>query len=104
MKHLEAEPVYKEIFKGFTDHGNHVVLYYCHDWSGTWCDICIEQTLMKEVMSEGGLSRERMRNSDSGDKAWVQTLNHFSDVNQLMEVNVKKHDPCHKDLAKTRMK
>ena len=45
-----------------------------------------------------------MRNSDSGHKYWVQTLNHFSDMNQLMEVGVKKHDPLHKDLAKTRMK
>ncbi|KAI4827575.1 hypothetical protein KUCAC02_030963 [Chaenocephalus aceratus] len=25
-----------------------------HDWSGTWCDICIEQTLMKSAKSEGG--------------------------------------------------
>ena len=25
-------------------------------------------------------------------------------MNQLMEVDVKKHDPLHKDLAKTRMK
>ena len=45
-----------------------------------------------------------MRNSDSGHKCWVQTLNHFADVNQRMEEGVKKHCPLHKDLAKTRMK
>ncbi len=59
---------------------------------------------MKAAKSEGGLTRGRMRNSDSGHKCWVQTLNHFSDVNQLMEEGVKKHDPLHKDLGKTRMK
>lgn len=104
MKQLETLPGYKEIFERFTAHGNHVVRYSCHDWSGTWCDICIEQRLMKAAKSEGGLSRGRMRNSDSGHKCWVQTLNHFADVNQRMEEGVKKHGPLHKDLAKTRMK
>ncbi|KAK0144248.1 Polyserase-2 [Merluccius polli] len=62
MKQLETLPAYKEIFKSFNAHGNHVVRYSSHDWSGTWCDICIEQTLMKAAKSEGGLSRGRMRN------------------------------------------
>ena len=101
MKQLESSPAYKEIFENFTAHGNNVVYYSCHDWSG---DICIEQRLMKAAKSEGGLSRGRMRNCDSGHKCWVQTLNHFSDVNQRMEEGVKKHDPLHKDLSKTRMK
>ncbi|KAI4804826.1 hypothetical protein KUCAC02_026439, partial [Chaenocephalus aceratus] len=85
MKQLETLPAYKETFKSFTAHGNHVVRYSSHDWSGTWCDICIEQTLMKSAKSEGGLSRGRMRHSDSGHKCWVLTLNHFSNVNQRME-------------------
>ena len=68
MKLLETLPEYKEIFERCTAHGNHVVRYSCHDWSGTWCDICIEQRLMKAAKSEGGLSRGRMRNSDSGHK------------------------------------
>ena len=104
IKQLETLPGYKDTFESFTAHGNHVVRYSCHDWSGTWCDICIEQRLMKAAKSEGGLSRGRMKNSDSGHKCWVQTLNHFSDVNQRMEESVKKHGPLHKDLAKTRMK
>ncbi|KAI3378566.1 hypothetical protein SNEBB_000964 [Seison nebaliae] len=104
MKQLETSLQYKEIFESFTTHGNHVVRYSCHDWSGTWCDICIEQRLMKAAKSEGGLSRGRMRNSDSGHKCWVQTLNHFSDVNQRMEEGIKKHGPLHKDLSRTRMK
>uniref|UniRef100_UPI00358F51C3 uncharacterized protein n=1 Tax=Myxine glutinosa TaxID=7769 RepID=UPI00358F51C3 len=39
MKQLETSPRYKETFESFTAHGNHVVRYSCHDWSGTWCDI-----------------------------------------------------------------
>ena len=103
MKQLETLPAYKETFKSFTAHGNHVVRYSCHDWSGMWCDICIEQTLMKAAKSEGGLSRGKMRNSDSGHRCWVLTLNHFSNVNQRMEEGVKKHGPLHRDLAKTQM-
>ena len=104
MKQFETSPVYKEIFENFIAHGNHVVRYSSHDWSGTWCDMCIEQRLMKAAKSEGGLSRGRMKNADSGHKCWVQTLNHFSDVNQRMEVSVRMDGPLHKDLAKTRMK
>ena len=50
------------------------------------------------------MRNSEMRNSDSGHKCWVQTINHFSDVNCLMRVAVKKHGPFHKDLTKTRMK
>ena len=96
-KQLDNLPSYKDA----TTHGNHVVRYSCYEWSGTWCDSCIEQTLIKSAKSEGDLTRGRMRNSDSGHKCLVQILNHFSDVNHLMEVAVKKHDPLHKDLAKT---
>ncbi|KAI4802446.1 hypothetical protein KUCAC02_020282 [Chaenocephalus aceratus] len=104
MNQLETLPAYKETFQSFTAHGNHVVRYSSHDWSGTWCDICIEQTLMKSAKSEGGLSRGRMRHSDSGHKCWVLTLNHFSNVKRRMEESVKKHAPLHRDLGKTQMK
>ena len=104
MKQLESLPEYKEVFEKFAAYGSHAVRYSGHEWSGTWCDICIEQKLMKAARSEGGLSRGRMRNSDSGHKCWVQTLNHFAYVNQRMEEGVKKHNPLHKDLGGTRMK
>ncbi len=45
-----------------------------------------------------------MRNSDSEHKCWVQTLDHFANVNYRMEESVKKHSPLHKDLGETRMK
>ena len=104
MKQLEISPKYKEIFESFTAHENHVVCYSYHEWSSTWCDICIEQRLMKTAKSEGGLSRGRMRNCDSGHKCWIQTLNHFCYINDCMKEGIKKHGPLHKDLAKTWMK
>ena len=104
MKELETLPAYQDTLESFTAHGNHVVRYSSHEWSGTWCDICIKQTLMKAAKSEGGLSRGRMRNSDSGHKCWVLTLSHFSDVNKRMEEDVQKYVPLHRDLAKTQMK
>ena len=59
---------------------------------------------MKAAKSEGGLSRGRMRNSDSGHKCWALTLSHFSDVNQHSEKDIRKHASLHRDLAKTQMK
>ena len=56
---------------------------------------------MKAAKSEGGLSRGRMRSSDSDHKGRVQPLSHFADINQCIEEGVKKHCPLHKDLAKT---
>lgn len=104
MKEVENLPAYKSTLEHFTAHGNHVVRYSSHEWSGTWTDICIEQTLMKAAKSQGGLSRGRMRNSFSGHRCWVLTLSHFSYVNQQMEEDVIKHAPVHRDLAKSQMK
>jgi len=59
---------------------------------------------MKVAKSEGGLTRGRMRNSDSCHKCWIQTLNHFTYINDCMEEGIKNRSPLHKDLAKTRMK
>ena len=52
MKEMEAIPAYKDVIKQITVDGSHVIHYSHHDWSGTWCDICIEQTLMKAAKSE----------------------------------------------------
>ncbi len=104
MKQIESLPEYREVIEKCINDGSHVVRYSGHEWSGTWCDICIEQKLMKAAKSEGGLSRGRMRNSDSGHKCWVQTLDHFADVNHRMEESAKQHSLLHKDLGEARMK
>ena len=103
MKEFETLLAYQDTLASFTTHGNQVVRYSSHKWSGTLRDICIEQTLMKAAKSEGGLSRGRMRNSDSAQKCWVLTLSNFSDVNQHMEEDIRNQAPPHRDLTKTQM-
>ena len=49
IKQLKTSPDYKETSEGFSSNGNHVVHYSCHECSGTWCDSCIEQKLVKEA-------------------------------------------------------
>ena len=59
---------------------------------------------MKAAKSEDGLSRGRMRNSDSGYKCWIQALNHFSCINNCMEEGMKKHGPqrpCQNTMSET---
>ena len=64
------------------------ISYCCHEWSG----ICMVWQLYWK--SEGGLYRERMKNSDSGHKCWIQTLNHFSYINYCMEEGIKRQRLC----------
>ena len=103
MKEFETSPEHNEMLHKFAIDRNHVVRYSPHDWSGTWCDICIEQTLMRSAKSEGGLSRGRMKNNESGHKCWVQTSSHFSELNKSMEKTNNKDNVEHKDSAITRM-
>ena len=100
IKDLKTLPAYKDTLEHFLAHGNHVVCYSSHEWSGTCCDICIEQTLMKAAKSGSG----RMRNSFSGHICWVLTLSYFSDINQWLEEDVSKYAPFHRDLLKTQIK
>ena len=43
------------IISSFTENGNHVVRYSCYEWSGVWSDLTIEQNLIKNSKSEGGI-------------------------------------------------
>jgi hypothetical protein len=90
MKDLETVPAYQDTFGNFTAHENQIVRYSRHDYSSTWCDIGIEQTVIPvdAAKSEGRLSRGRMRNNNSGQKCCVPTFSHQSDVNQRMEEDV----------------
>ena len=85
-------------------YGNHAVRFSDHEWSGTWTDITIETTLMREAKSSGGLNRGRFRN-ESAHKSWVQTLNHFSFIHQELEGGMNKRGvPVHTDVTKAQIK
>ena len=85
------------IINSFKENGNHVVTYSSNEWSGVWSDLTIEQTLMKNSKSEGGISGGRFHNAESAQKVWVQTLDHMSLINQLSTKKTCK--VIHRDLA-----
>ena len=73
-----------------------------------WTNMCIEQKVMRPSMSQGGPGRGRMKNSESGHRLWLETLNHMSTINFMMEKGEEEGD-CgeknnHKDLGSSRIK
>ena len=69
-----------------------------------WTDLIIEQTLMKNVKSEGGLTHGRWRNGESAHLVWVQTLGHLSQLNHHLESSQNQSKPLHRDLAAAQMR
>ena len=85
------------IISSFKENGNQVVRYSSNEWSGVKSDLTIEQILMKNSKSEGGISGDRFRNTESAQRVWVQTLDHISLINQLSTKKACKI--IHRDLA-----
>ena len=81
-------PEIKRTVEQFKTHGAHVVRSSDHEWSGTWTDMTIESTLMREAKSLGGLSTGRFRNK-AAHELWFQSLNHFTLVNQELQHTAK---------------
>ena len=71
LKNEQGSAEQQAIIESFRSSGSHVVRYSSHEWSGIWTDLCIEQTLMRESKSDGGLSGGRFRNSESAHRCWV---------------------------------
>ena len=104
MLQRQNSPVFQESLTKFTVYGNHAVRFSDHEWSGTWTDITIESTLIREAKSLGGLNRGRFRN-ESAHKSWVQTLNHFSFIHQQLEGRMNKRGvPVHTNVTRAQMK
>ena len=64
--------------------GNHTTRYSDEQFSGQFSDQTIEETLMRKAKSNGGLTRERMRN-ESSVKVWAGTFSHLKLLGDLME-------------------
>lgn len=56
----------------FFKEGRHTARRSEHKWSGIWTDLCIEQTLMRAVKTQGGLIGRGM--SDSVRNLWVLSM------------------------------
>ena len=104
MEMHQNTPEMKRTVEQFNTHGAHVVRSSDHEWSGTWTDMTIESTLMREAKSSGGLSTGRFRNKAAHD-LWVQSLNHFTLVNQELQHTAKDNlQLFHAELSKSQIK
>ena len=63
--------------------GSHAVRRSNRNWSGLWSDQVIEQTLMRSIKCQDGLTRGRGM-TDSVRHLWVLSLNHSATVHQTM--------------------
>ena len=87
MLDYEKDLKFRDTIANYKDCGENVVRYTDHVWSGIWTDLCIEQTYMRSSKSQGGPDRGRMKNSESGHRLWLETLNHMTNINQVLESN-----------------
>ena len=84
--------------------GRHTARRSEHKWSGIWTDLCIDQTLMRAVKTQGGLIGRGM--SDSVRNMWVLSMSNTAWIHQaLQELTHTKssHNDQHIELGKSRM-
>ena len=75
MLEYEKDPKFRDTIDNYKDCGEHVVRYTDHEWSGIWTDLCFMQTYMQSSKSQGGPDKRRIKNSESGHRLWLETLN-----------------------------
>ena len=66
------------IISSFKENGNHVVRYSSNEWSGVWSDLTIEQTLMKNSKSEGGISGDHFRKCRVGTECMGSNIRSYA--------------------------
>ena len=104
MEMHQNTPEMKRTVEKFNTHGAHVVRSSDHEWPGTWTDMTIESTFMREAKSSGGLSTGRFRNTAAHD-LWVQSLNHYTLVNQELQDTAEHNQQLfHAELSKSQLK
>ena len=57
--------LYPDLVKKFFDEGFHTIRYASRNWSGTWSDMAIEESVMRDAKSSGGLSHGTLRDLDA---------------------------------------
>lgn len=72
-----------DVYKSFTE-GNHVVRQSDRQWAGISSDLAIEQTLMRDAKTTGGLTRGRGMTEFQRSK-WVLSMPACAQVNNAMQ-------------------
>ena len=100
---LELPEKHPWLYQRFMD-GNHAVRRSCRFWAGLWSDLVIEQTMMRSIKSNGGLTRGRGFNEDAR-HLWVKSIRYTSSIHEAMTTlsNVKvTSSEQHVDFGKKR--
>ena len=71
------------VYKNFSEHGYHTGRRSDRFWAGLWTDLVIEQVLMRELKSCGGLTWGQGV-SESVRLLWVKTMHHCASVHNAM--------------------
>ncbi|XP_021362244.1 uncharacterized protein LOC110456045 [Mizuhopecten yessoensis] len=102
MQNLESE--HPDVYQHFQD-GHHVLRRSNRYWAGLSTDLAIEQVLMKNIKSCGGLTRGR--GMDEAQRAqWVLSMPACAEYNSAMQNItgvITRSDDQHKEMSKGRM-
>ena len=60
--------------------GLHTVRYSQRNWSGHWSDMAIEESVMRDAKTSGGLVHGTLRNIDSSLDTWFLYASHTAEV------------------------
>ena len=104
QKMLQLDQEYPWLSEQFMKHGYHTVRRTDRFWSGLWSDLIIEQTMMRSIKSQGGLTRGRGM-SDSVRTLWTSTLHHCAAVHQTLSSvtnTIQKSSEQHVEIGTTR--
>ena len=92
------------LYEQFAVKGYHCVRRTDKYWAGLWTDLTIEQTLMRAIKSNGGLTRGRGMD-ESSRTLWATTLHKFGEIEQSMRAvtNTKRESSeQHVELGRSR--
>ena len=96
---------YPWLYEQFVTHGFHTVRRSDRYWAGISTDLLIEQTLMKSLKSQSGLTHGRSL-TEPVRHTWIHSMHECARLHLALKssVNLLSGDPAHTDCGTSRMK
>lgn len=82
QKMMELPEEHPWLYQQFIN-GNHAIRRSKRFWAGLWSDLVIEQTMMRSIKSNGGLTRGRGFSEDAR-HLWVRSINQTASIHEAM--------------------
>ena len=104
QKMQELPQTHPHVYRCFLD-GKHTVKRTEGFWKGLWTDLCIEQTLMRSIKTQGGLTQCR-GTTETVHNLWLASLSYLAVIySALMDLTgTQNHCEDHVELGKARIK